>query len=605
MVAILHHRGPDAEGALLDGPLAMGMRRLSIIDLATGDQPVFNEDGRLAVVFNGEIYNYLELRRTLRDHGHRFRTTGDTEVLVHAFEQWGASFTERLNGMFAFALWDRTRSELILARDRMGVKPLYYAQCGGRFWFGSELKALLTQAPIDRSPDLDGLADYLRLGYIPREATAVRGVRRLLPGHILRVSPGGNTLRQWWCLEDADASVPTSDPAALRELADRFDDAVRLRMRSDVTVGAFLSGGLDSSLVSLAAAHTTDRPLQTYTVSFAGSRFDETPFARLVAAQGKTNHRELAASPADAMALLARVVWHLDEPVNDSAVLPAFLVSRLAAEDLKVCLSGIGGDELFGGYSRYADSGVGRIRRLFRSTPYLAGALAPAFTLPAPAWAEELRLAADPRLDWRGYLHQLEIFDAGAIARLGLRGRGTAESLIESLWARYPGTDQVGRRQFIDQHTYLPDQILALTDRMSMAVSLEVRTPFLDPRLVRFAAALPADQKHAEGNYKVFLKRSLGSRVPKPLLTRPKWGFDAPTADWLVQPGIQPLLRRLPQLLGDVLCGRAIRRYVQDEQAIRQHARHVWGLLTLAVWLHSYGASAAPDGPIDGVLHHA
>jgi asparagine synthase (glutamine-hydrolysing) len=599
MVEIQHHRGPDAHGEMVEGPIALGMRRLAIIDLATGNQPLSNEDGAITVVFNGEIFNYVELRQELLRHGHVFGTCSDTEVLLHGYEQWGVDLLPRLNGMFAFALWDRRRQRLLLARDRMGVKPLYYAWMGSRLAFASELKALRTQPELDRTLDLDAIADYLRLGYIPREASPLRAVRRLLPGYLMLVDPSGSTVRRWWSIEEC---LPAElDDAAARDrdsLIAAFDDAVRLRMRSDVPVAAFLSGGLDSSLVSATATRFSERALNTYTVAFTDTRFDETPYARAVAERYGTVHHERTVSPGDAIQMLPRLLWYMDEPLADSALLPNYLVSRFAAERVKVCLSGLGGDELFGGYLRYADRGPGRVRRLFGRTPRLAGALVGVADRYHPGWAAELRLAAGEEHTWQHYLQDLQIFDPRAIQRLGLPTTGRTDAVVEDLWNRYPHEDWVGRRQFVDQHLYLPDQILALTDRMSMAVSLEVRVPFMDPRLVRFAAALPGSRKQTRTEFKIYLKEALGDRVPEVILHRPKWGFASPVERWLVRPELFRIVQRLPERLRELLDPRVVRSWVRDPVTASRHAGHVWTLLTLDVWCRVHEASEPPDIPL-------
>jgi asparagine synthase (glutamine-hydrolysing) len=599
MVEIQHHRGPDARGEMVEGPIALGMRRLAIIDLATGNQPLSNEDGSITVVFNGEIFNYVELRQELLRHGHVFATCSDTEVLLHGYEQWGVDLLPRLNGMFAFALWDRTRQRLLLARDRMGVKPLYHAWIGSRLVFASELKALLTHPGLDRTLDLDAIADYLRLGYVPRDASAVRAVRKLLPGHAMLVEPSGSTIRRWWSIEEC-LPVELGDGAACDRdsLIAAFDDAVRLRMRSDVPVAAFLSGGLDSSLVTATATRFSDRALNTYTVAFTDTRFDETPYARAVAERYGTVHHERTVSPDDAIQMLPRLLWYMDEPLADSALLPNYLVSRFAAERVKVCLSGLGGDELFGGYPRYADRGPGRVRKLFAQTPRLAGALVGVAGRYHPGWAAELRLAAGEEHTWQHYLPDLQTFDPRALKRLGLPTVGRTDAVVEDLWNRYPHEDWVGRRQFIDQHLYLPDQILALTDRMSMAVSLEVRVPFMDPRLVRFAAALPGARKQTRREFKIYLKEALGDRVPDVVLDRPKWGFASPVERWLARPELFRIVQGLPERLRELLDPRVIRPWVRDAGTASRQAGHVWNLLTLDVWCRVHEAPEPPDIPL-------
>lgn len=598
MVNIQRHRGPDADGFLVRGPIAMGMRRLSIIDLKSGDQPIFNEDSSLVVVFNGEIYNYLELRKPLVRNKHRFSTKTDTEVLVHLYEEHGPGMLEKLNGMFALALWNDRTKTLLLARDRLGVKPLYYARIGSRWLFASELKALLTHKGVDTAFDMDAITDYLRLGYVPRDATPYRGVRRVLPGHYLLVQEDRFELRAWWKLSDAWSGDPPEAPEALaQELAERFDDAVRLRMRSDVPVASFLSGGLDSSLVTITAQRTTHTPINTFSLGFEHSEFDETPYARAVAKHASTAHKELIAGTRDAIRHLPLLLWHMDEPMGDSSIVPNYLISRFAARHVKVCLSGLGGDELFGGYPRYLDAGMGRIRRSFCFAPLMARSLAPLIDFWSYPWADELRLAGDPAQAWRGYLHRLEIFNRQALRRLGIRARGRAEEIVESLWNGYPGTDPVSRRQFVDQHTYLPDQILALTDRMSMANSLEVRTPFVDFRLVHFSQSVPGFLKQTARDYKIILKRSIGDRCPPALLNRPKWGFDTPLSRWVSQPEIlslAPALTSGVMVKEGLLRPAAVRALMENAATASRFSRQIWALLALETWMRVQGRQSPP-----------
>jgi len=609
MVNILRHRGPDADGMTESGPLAMGMRRLSIIDLAGGDQPIYNEDKSIAVVFNGEIYNYLELREDLQKRGHRFATKSDTEVLVHLYEEEGVNFLPRLNGMFAFALWDSRAQKLLLARDRMGVKPLYYARAGRRWFFGSELKALLTQKEVDTELDLEALANFLRLGYIPREATPYRGVRRLLPGHYLRISGDHHELRGWWDLADVDPDEGKHCSDRLREsLEEEFDDAIRLRMRSDVPVASFLSGGLDSSLVTITAQRESSIPMHTFTLRFEKSEFDEAPYARSVAEKTGTDHHEFAATTQDAIAHLPLLLWHMDEPMGDSSIIPNFLISRHAAKSVKVCLSGLGGDELFGGYSRYIDNGAGRIRRMFAHAPGAAKFLAPMVDPWKHSWAEELRLAEGPSEAWRSYVHRLQIFGTDGLRTIGFPAPGNMNQLVESLWNRYPGSDSISRRQFVDQHTYLPDEILALTDRMSMANSLEVRVPFMDYRLVRLSQRLAGAQKQTPQDFKVFLKSTLGHRCPPELLTRPKWGFDTPLGRWVGQPNVLAAMKRLPEGVAvkeGLLSAAAIRPMVESAESARRFARQLWSLLVLESWLRVRNRMEAPKESLSELLSSA
>ncbi len=411
MVDIQRHRGPDDVGFHVDGPIAMGMARLSIIDLPGGKQPITNEDGSVIVVLNGEIYNYIELRNWLLERGHRFTTQSDTEVLVHLYEEHGTAMLPKLNGMFAFAIWDQTKRSLFIARDRMGVKPLYYAHIGSRWLFSSELKALLTQQNFSPDLDLDAIADFLRLSYIPREATPYLSSRRLLPGHYLLIDGNRIERHAWWDLGEGALNVREKRLSVEQQIEQAFDESIKLRMRSDVPVASFLSGGLDSSLVTATAQRFSGTPISSFTVGFEHSEFDETPYARSVAEHVHTDHRELSVKVQDAVEHLPKLLWHMDEPLGDSSIIPNYLISRFAAKEVKVCLSGLGGDELFGGYSRYMDPGPGRIRRVFRRAPSAARALAPIvvrritilgrrnFTWP------EIRL-----FPGETYLHRLQIF---------------------------------------------------------------------------------------------------------------------------------------------------------------------------------------------------
>jgi asparagine synthase (glutamine-hydrolysing) len=599
MVDIQVHRGPDADGFLVDGPLAMGMRRLSIIDLAGGDQPIFSEDRSLSVVMNGELFNYIELQDWLRGRGHKFATKSDTEILVHLYEEHGRALLPKLNGMFAFALWDRKSRSLLLARDRMGVKPLYYARIGSRWLFGSELKALLTQKELNTELDLDGIADFLRLGYIPREATPYRAVRKLLPGHYLFIRDGHVENHAWWDLSAVPAKFNGNGASLESQLIAEFDDAVKLRMRSDVPVASFLSGGVDSSVVTITAQRQSSVPMRTFALGFEHSQFDERPYAAAVARQAGTDHREVSASVQDALEQLPMLLWHMDEPMGDSSIIPNYLISRSAAQEVKVCLSGLGGDELFGGYSRYLDPGAGKIRKMFQRAPRVAHALAPLVDRYKFAWGEELRLASSPSMAWRSYLHRLQIFDSRGLENIGFPARGHAEETVESLWRSYPGSDAISRCQFIDQQTYLPDQILALTDRMSMANSLEVRVPFMDYRLVRFTQRIPGALKQNSQDFKILLKNTLGKRCPPEILTRPKWGFDTPLSRWVQQPALYELIRGLPEgtaVKQGLFKAEAVRALVQDAPTAGRYARRVWNLFVLDVWLQIH---RRPEPPVE------
>lgn len=598
MVQIQRHRGPDDVGFLVERQVALGMARLSIIDLPGGKQPITNEDGSIVVVLNGEIYNFIELRNWLLSRGHRFSTKSDTEVLTHLYEEHGTEMLSKLNGMFAFAIWDRRKRAVFIARDRMGVKPLYYAHHGSRWAFASELKALTNQPQFDSTLDLDAIADFLRLSYIPRDATPYLAARRLLPGHYLHIDPNRFEIKAWWDLGTSALDAAENSEAVERDLEQAFDDSVRLRMRGDVPVASFLSGGLDSSLVTATAQRLAESPIRSFTVGFERTQFDETPYARAVADHLHTDHRELFVKVQDAVEHLPRLLWHMDEPLGDSSLIPNYLISRFAAREVKVCLSGLGGDELFGGYSRYLDPGPGRIRRAFRHVPSAARALAPIVLRYHNPWAEELDIAGDSGMSWKSYLHRVEIFNSAALREIDFPAAGRTNSIFESLWKRYPGTDSISRFQYIDQHTYLPDQILALTDRMSMANSLEVRVPFMDYHLVRLAESVPGAWKQNPRDFKMLLKRSLGKRCPPQILNRPKSGFDTPLSHWVKQPAIFDLVRGLPDGVAakmGLFNPRGVAALVADAQTAGRYARRVWNLFVLDVWLQVNRRPSAPQ----------
>lgn len=602
MLPALLHRGPDDEGRLVDGPLAMGMRRLSIIDVAGGRQPIENEDGRVAVVLNGEIYNYVELREELLARGHRFATRSDTEVLVHLYEEHGLEFLERLNGMFAFALWDKRARRLVVARDRLGIKPLYLRRLPRGVAFASELKALLTCDLGSRTIEPQAILDYLTYQYIPGSGTPYREYEKLLPGHLLVCDESGLETRPWWSLREHCARADVSRVEAVERIRELFHDAVRLRMRSDVPVGAYLSGGLDSSLVTRAAAQLTDAPFPTFNVAFERTEFDESGYARELAELARTDHHQLEVTSRDAIARLPQLVWHLDEPIGDSAFLPSFLVSQLAARHVKVALSGLGADELFGGYHRYHER-IGRFEQLSRLPRWCAKLLRPLVASRGEAWARRLDLMTDAEA-WEVHLQKTHAFEADVNRGLitGSAGLTLAER-ARSLHGDYPHDDFVNRAMFVDAHTYLPDQILALTDRMSMAVSLEARTPFLDHRLIEFASSLPGDWKVRGSDWKLILKEALGELVPPSILTRPKWGFAAPVAAWIESRGLADMKKLLSgSALAEagVLDGDALRAAVSGFDRPGHRAEWLWSLGILEVWYRIFeGGSPAAAPSLD------
>jgi asparagine synthase (glutamine-hydrolysing) len=529
---VLTHRGPDGGGLHEDGALGIGMRRLSIIDLKTGDQPLANEDGSIWVVFNGEIYNYRELTADLLAKGHRFSTASDTEVLVHLYEEHGEACVDRLRGMFAFAIWDRSRRTVFLARDRLGIKPLYYAQTPRGFVFGSELKAVAQSPWVRGQVDRRGLVAYLQYGYVPDPLSILDGVTKLSPGHTVTVRDGRAAApRPYW---DATAFFRNTSPLANEEetatsLWTLLCDAVRSHLVSDVPVGAFLSGGVDSSTVVAIMAAEVGVPVKTFSVGFREEGYNELAYARRVAQWFGTEHHELIAGP-EHVGLLDDLLRVFDEPFADSSAIPTYLVSRLARQHVKVVLSGDGGDELFAGYDRYmvdhrrrhlgrlGDMGLGGgLRSLSARLPE---------GTPGKNYIHNISL---PRME--RYLDSISLFPPRALR--DLLDPAVASHVEASFDTTHSeGLDPLSRLQALDLRTYLPGDILTKVDRMSMANSLEARVPLLDHHLVEFACGLPARLRLRGGETKYLLKRVLRDRVPRDVLVRPKQGFAVPLDAW-------------------------------------------------------------------------
>ena len=599
MSAKLVHRGPDSDGMFLEGPAGLAARRLAIIDLETGDQPIANEDSTIHVVQNGELYNYRELRAELERAGHRFRTHGDTEVLVHLYEQEGLEFARRLRGMFAVALWDATRRRLVLARDRYGIKPLYYrADPGGGLEFASELRAL-PRGEID----VDALEAFLAFNSIPAPLTIFREARKLPPGHLLVWEGGEPRLERFARPAPAALGDLRDDDEAelIEELRARLRDSVRAHLVSDVPVGVLLSGGIDSSALTALAAEESSEPVRTFSVGFEERSFDELGDARLVAERYGTQHRELVLRP-DAALLLPALAEAFDEPFADSSALPTYLVSQLAAQDVKVALSGEGGDELFGGYYTYvADQlalragGAARLARpLIERLP--TSTARASFDYKAKRFVRGAQLPPLERHHaWK------EIFSPDARAELTGRRHGfDPVDLYRARFAETEGAELLARLQDVDLGIYLVDDLLVKTDRASMAHSLEARVPFLDPAVTSFAAALPAKHRVRGLRKKVLLRKAVAPLVPKQIVRGKKRGFSIPAAAWL-RGELEPFAR-------EALSAETIRRqgYFRPEAVTALLDRHVtgkedlsrqlWGLLAFTLW-HEHHVEREP-GPL-------
>jgi asparagine synthase (glutamine-hydrolysing) len=598
MSATLMHRGPDSFGEFSDGTAALAARRLSIIDLETGDQPIANEDGTLHVVQNGEIYNYRELRRELERAGHRFRTNGDTEVLLHLYEEYGDRFAERLRGMFAIAIWDARRRRLVLARDRFGIKPLYYRAKADELAFASELRAL-PRGEID----LDALEAFLAFNSIPAPLTIFREVRKLPAGHLLLWEDGRIRVERFARPAPAPVEQLRDDEEAelVEELRARVGDSVRAHLVSDVPVGVLLSGGIDSSLLAALAAEESTEPLRTFSIGFEERSFDELADARRVAERYGTQHRELVLRP-DAALLLPALAEAFDEPFADSSALPTYLVSQLAASDVKVALSGEGGDELFGGYYTYAADllaaragGLARIARPLVERLPTSTAKA-SFDYRAKRF---VRAAHLPPLErhhgWK------EIFSGDT--RAELTGRASGFDPVDVLRARYAeteGADELARLQDVDLGIYLVDDLLVKTDRASMAHSLEARVPYLDTVVTNLALALPTRHKVRGLSKKVLLRKAAVPLLPREIVRGKKRGFSIPAAAWL-RGELEPFaretlssetLRRQGFFLPDV-----VDRLLAEHVAGRQdRSRQLWGLLAFTLW-HERHVERRPQEP--------
>jgi asparagine synthase (glutamine-hydrolysing) len=546
MCAAQEHRGPDSRGVHLAAGVALGIQRLRVIDLDTGDQPIFNEDKSVAVVLNGEIYNYRELRRELRARGHRFVTQGDTEVIAHLYEEYGSEFASHLHGMFAAAVWDAKRRRLTLSRDRLGKKPLFYAARGGVLTFASELRSLLQDETIPREIDTRALDMYLALRYVPAPLSAFAAVAKLPPAHRLVFADGRVDIERYWRPE-YETKREVADARELREeLREHLRRAVRSRMVADVPVGALLSGGVDSAAVVAAMAQESSGPVRTFSVGFEDEAADERPAARMVAERFATEHHEFVVRP-DAVELLPRIVRHHGEPFADATAIPMFQLCEVTRGHVTVALTGDGGDEVFGGYTRYASNLA--LARLSQAPRAVRSAIAAAAAMAGgggsvDGWASRIgraarTLAMDEPSRYFEYVSHLSglrrerIYTDEFRESVDLAAPG---QLIAEAWQTGGATESLDRMLATDQRTYLPDDLLCKADIASMASSLELRSPLLDHELVQFAATLPMRLKVKGASKKVILREALTGTVPQEILNAPKRGFHPPMARWLRGP---------------------------------------------------------------------
>ncbi|SFH82974.1 asparagine synthase (glutamine-hydrolyzing) [Planctomicrobium piriforme] len=620
MTTAIQHRGPDDYGLLFSSDLeggqavsaqcGLGHRRLSIIDLGGGHQPLGNEDGTVWTVFNGEIYNYRELREELIARGHKLATSSDTEVIVHLYEELGPRCVEKMRGMFAFAVWDQRRGRLLLARDRMGQKPLFYRQDGSRLLFGSELKAILQVPGLPREVDPRSIDLFLTYQYVPHPHTIFKGYHKLPPAHVAVFEQGELTVSRYWEPPYAEPAGPPLSPEKWRqELRATLTESVRLRMRSDVPVGAFLSGGIDSTIIAGLMQSQSERPIHTFSIGFPIKEFDERSFARQAAEHLKTDHHEYLVEPS-ALGMLPKLIWHYDEPFGDSSAIPTMYLSEVTRQVVKVALSGDGGDELFAGYSRYQAVHLAAMSdwlpspiksllgwRMWQQIP--TSTRQGAIGRRAKRFIEALSQSPERRyLRWIGIFDQRmrnELYTPEFLQQLD--GYDSGE-FIHAAYAACPDRDFVTRTTCADVLTYLPCDILTKVDIASMAYALEARSPFLDHRVAELAARMPIELKFQPGRGKKILVETFQDLLPPSIQQRPKMGFGVPIDHWM--------RNEYRQLLSDLLLSQrsldrglfrkeAVERLIQEHLNNRwDHAYRLWNLLCLELWHRVYVDEPVP-----------
>ena len=604
------HRGPDDDGYYISGQIGLGFRRLSIIDLAGGHQPLSNEDGTIWIVFNGEIYNFQELREDLLKRGHEFRTRTDTEVIVHLYEEYGEAGIEALRGMFAFAIWDQNQKKLLLARDRIGIKPLYYGLTPRSLVFGSEIKAILKDPEVKREVLPSTIDRFLTFGYAPGEETLLRGIYKLPPGSLMVVKNGKTEVKQYWDVHFSSSSVTLKD--AEEQLLEILEESVRLHMISDVPVGFLLSGGVDSTAMLSLASRKTDRPISSYTVGFANSGFaDERPFARLAAEKYGSEHHEISISSKEFADFLPQYVWHMEEPVCEPPAVALYYVSKLARNYVKVLISGEGGDEAFAGYQNYR--AMLWIERIKRFAGPLKGGLSKALSVLFKVIPWERLGKYLPLLDvpFESYYytrastpfnffnaHYKDVYSSDFYQQVDKQ-----RSLlpVTRLLSESGSQDVLSRMLYVDTKTWLPDDLLVKADKMTMANSLELRVPLLDHKLLEFAAKLPSNFKVRGLTTKYIAKRALGKQIPSEILKRRKAGFPVPYENWL-RTDLRNAVHNI--LLDRETLGRGYFRKSTVETLLREnlesgaHARDIFSLVVLELWhrqfLGNRGEDSAP-----------
>ena len=600
---VLRHRGPDDQGVWVKNNVGLGQARLSIIDLSPlGHQPMCNEDGSVWITFNGEIYNFPELKEFLQQKGHIFRSQTDTETVIHLWEEFGANCVQKLRGMFAFALWDERQQTLFMARDRMGKKPLFYAALPNRFIFASEIKAILQDEEFEVEPDLEAIHHYLTYQSVPAPYSAFKGIRKLPPAHSLLLKNGECKLERFWFLsyqQKLKVKGEAAEKALQEEIIERLREAVRIRLMSDVPLGAFLSGGIDSSIVVALMAGLLNQPVKTFSIGFEEDEYNELPFARLVAQRYHTDHHEFIVKP-DAQAIFPQLVWHYNEPFADSSAIPTYYVSKLAREYVTVVLTGDGGDENYAGYPRYANLEQQLLSRLVALKRWLQGKqptldekrqLFTRSSLCTPQDRQRLRDLTPQRLN---YYHRITHFSEAfqrylyAPAFFEKIGNTFAVDVMLEKYRQADAKDFLDSTLYVDLHLYLPDTLMTKTDIAGMTHSLEARMPFLDHPFLEFTASIPSALKLKHGKIsKYILKKAVEPYLPHEVIYRQKMGFGVPTDHWF--------RNELKEMTYDILLSkRAIERgyfkveYIRDMLQRHQNGEnwqyHIWNLLMLEMW---------------------
>lgn len=598
MCAALEHRGPDSRGTHITDDVGFGIQRLRVIDLATGDQPIYNEDRSVVVVLNGEIYNFQELRARLRKAGHLFTSEGDTEVIVHLYEEEGLQCVRSLQGMFAFALWDQRRRRLLIARDRVGKKPLFYSYAERGITFASELRALLQDREIPREIDYQAIDCYLTYQYVPSPLSAFRAIRKLPPASTLVFEAGEIAISRYWDLDYAKKRPVPDIREIHEEVREAIRGATRRRMVADVPVGAFLSGGVDSSAIVAAMAESSSQPIKTFSIGFDHQPFNELPFAKQIADRFATEHHEFVVKP-DLAEMIPKVVRHYGEPFADSSAIPSFYVSELTRRHVTVALNGDGGDESFGGYNRYVSNLVaGRLAGLPRPVRKIAGATGeriPQNRDMASTRNRIKRLLRSLGMDGpQRYARHMSYFDRAQRddaytpefkARIG---PSIAPGVIEGPWHAASGKDLIDVLMEVDVKTYLPGDLLVKMDIATMAHSLEARSPLLDPEVMELGASLPAHLKVRGTEKKVVLRDALRGWIPESILDRPKWGFAIPLAEWFrtdLQGYLADILFDPTTTARGYFREDVIREYFDSHVNGRMdNSPRLWALLVLELW---------------------